>query len=149
MTSNGSRLQRQRGQATLEILISLTVASSLFFWLFELCLFTYTCSVLNEAAQEGVRYAIVHGTSSTNCSGPDSACTNQSPYSNVQTVVTTAASASLHNISAMTVTVNYPNTTAAVGNPVTVLVAYTYIPYLNLPGLANKVTFTSQGQILY
>jgi len=149
MTSHGKVWWREQGQATFEILISLTVALSLFFWLFELCLFTYTCSVLNEAAQEGVRYAIVHGSNSSICSGPDSACTNQSPYSNVQTVVTTAASASLHNISAMTVAVNYPNNTASAGNPVTVQVAYTYIPYLNLPGLANKVTFTSQGQILY
>ncbi len=85
------------GQATLEMLVSLMVALSLVFWLFELCMFTYTCSVLNEAAQEGVRYAIVHGIDSTVCSGPDTACTDQTPYSNVQAVVTAAASASLHN----------------------------------------------------
>ena len=42
------------------------------------------------------------------------------PLSNVQAVVTSAASASLHNLSAMTVTVAYSNSTAAVGNPVTV-----------------------------
>jgi hypothetical protein len=44
------------------MLVSLMVAFSLYFWLFELCMFTYTCSVLNEAAHEGVRYAIMHGT---------------------------------------------------------------------------------------
>jgi hypothetical protein len=139
----------QDGQATLEILLSLMVAFSLVFWLFELCMFTYTCSVLNEAAQEGVRYAIVHGTDSSLCSGPDSTCSNQSPYSNVQAVVTSAASASLHNLSAMTVSVDYANSTAAIGNPVAVKVTYTYVPYLNLPGLANAMTFTSQGQISY
>lgn len=139
----------QDGQATLEILISLLVVYSLVFWLFELCMFTYTCSVLNDAAQEGVRYATMHGTHSSICSGPDSTCTNQSPYSNVQAVVTAAASASLHNISAMTVTVSYANSTAASGNPVAVTVAYTYVPYLNFPGLANVLTFTSQGEILY
>lgn len=141
--------RRRHGQATLETLLSLLVAFSLVFWLFELCMFTYTCSVLNDAAQEGVRYAIVHGVDSTLCSGPDAACTNQSPYSNVQAVVTAAASASLHNLSAMTVTVTYTNGTAAPGNPVAVKVAYTYVPYLNLPGLANSLTFTSQGQILF
>lgn len=139
----------QNGQATLEILISLLVVCSLVFWLFELCMFTYTCNVLNDAAQEGVRYATMHGTHSSICSGPDSTCTNQSPYSNVQAVVTAAASASLHNTSAMTVTVSYANDTAASGNPVTVKVAYTYVPYLNFPGLANVLTFTSQGEILY
>jgi Flp pilus assembly protein TadG len=137
------------GQATVEMLVSLMVAFSLYFWLFELCMFTYTCSVLNEAAHEGVRYAIMHGTDSSNCSGPDTQCTNQTPYSNVQAVVTSAASASLHNMSAMTVTVSYANSTAAIGNPVVVKVAYTYVPYINLLGLVNTVTFTSQGDILY
>jgi Flp pilus assembly protein TadG len=145
----GSRPRQQGGQATLEMLVSLLVAFSLVFWLFELCMFTYTCSVLNDAAQEGVRYAIMHGTDSSICSGPDTACTNQSPYSNVQAVVNAAASASLHNLSAMTVTVSYANSTAAKGNPVAVKVAYTYVPYLNFPGLANALTFTSQGEILY
>ena len=140
---------REDGQATLEMVVSLTVVFSLVFWLFELCMFTYTCSVLNDAAQEGVRYAIMHGTDSSVCSGPDTVCTNQTPYSNVQAVVNAAASASLHNTSAMTVTVSYANSTAATGNPVAVKVAYTYVPYLNFPGLANALTFTSQGQILY
>ena len=144
-----SMARRAHGQATLEMLISLLVATSLVFWLFELCMFTYTCSVLNDAAQEGVRYAILHGVDSSICSGPDTSCANQSPYSNVQAVVAAAASASLHNTSAMTVTVSYANSTAAPGNPVAVKVAYTYVPYINLPGLANVVTFTSQGEILY
>jgi Flp pilus assembly protein TadG len=131
------------------MVVSLTVIFSLVFWLFELCMFTYTCNVLNDAAQEGVRYAIMHGTDSSACSGPDTVCTNQTPYSNVQAVVTAAVSASLHNTSAMTITVSYANSTAAIGNPVAVRVAYTYVPYLNFPGLANALTFTSQGQILY
>jgi hypothetical protein len=49
----------------------------------------------------------------------------------------------------MTVSVDYANSTAAIGNPVAVKVTYTYVPYLNLPGLANAMTFTSQGQISY
>ncbi len=140
---------REEGQASIEMIVSLMVVMSLMFWLFELSMFTYTCSVLNDAAQEGVRYATMHGTDSSVCSGPDAGCTNQSPYSNVQAVVTSAASASLHNLSAMTVTVAYSNSTAAVGNPVTVKVAYTYVPYLTLPGMHNSVTFISQGQIVY
>jgi len=138
----------QDGQATLEMVVILLVMS-LVFWLFELSMFTYTCSVLNSATREGVRYATLHGADSSVCSGPDTTCTDRSPYSNVQAVVTSAASVSLHDLSAMTVTVAYSNNTAAVGNPVTVKVAYIYVPYVNLPGLQNSVTFTSQGQILY
>jgi len=140
--------RNQDGQATLEMVVVLLVMS-LVFWLFELSMFTYTCSVLNSATREGVRYATLHGADSSVCSGPDTTCTDRSPYSNVQAVVTSAASVSLHDLSAMTVTVAYSNNTAAVGNPVTVKVAYIYVPYVNLPGLQNSVTFTSQGQILY
>jgi len=130
-------------------MVVVLLVMSLVFWLFELSMFTYTCSVLNSATREGVRYATLHGADSSVCSGPDTTCTDRSPYSNVQAVVTSAASVSLHDLSAMTVTVAYSNNTAAVGNPVTVKVAYTYVPYVNLPGLQNSVTFTSQGQILY
>jgi Flp pilus assembly protein TadG len=149
LASNVRRTAREQGQATLEIVVSLLVMMSLVFGLFEVCMLTYTCSVLNEAAQEGVRYAIVHGTSSSNCSGPDSGCPDQAPYSNVRAIVSSAASASLHDLTAMSVTVSYSAGTAAVGNPVRVIVVYTYIPYINLPGLHDTVSFSSQGQILY
>jgi Flp pilus assembly protein TadG len=144
----GKRLRCNDGQAIAETAIALVVAISVVFWLFELSMFTYTCSVLNQAAQEGVRYAIMHGTGSSACSGPDSTCTDKSPYSNVKTVVTSAASASLHDTSAMTVTVTY-GSTAAPGNPVTVTVVYTYVPYVNFPGIKNTVTFSSQGRIMF
>ncbi len=147
--TNVHKAGRERGQATLEIVVSLMVIFSLVFGLFEVCMLTYTCSVLSNAAQEGVRYAIVHGTSSSNCSGPDSGCSDQSPYSKVQSVVSTAASASLHDLTAMSVTVSYSAGTAAVGNPVRIVVVYTYIPYVSLPGLHNTLSFSSQGQILY
>jgi Flp pilus assembly protein TadG len=142
-------LRREDGQATIETVVSLTVTFSLVFWLFELCMFAYTCSVLNDAVQVGVRYAIMHGTDSSICSGPDVACTDQSPYANVTAVVTNAASASLHNMTAMTTTVSYANSTAAIGNPVSVVVVYTYVPLLNFPSLAKSLTFSSQGDILF
>jgi Flp pilus assembly protein TadG len=143
------RPKHQDGQASIETIISLTVTFALVFWLFELCMFSYTCSVLNDAVQEGARYAIMHGTDSSICSGPDAVCTDHSPYANVTAVVTTAASASLHNISAMTTTVNYANSTAAIGNPVSVVVVYTYVPLLGFPALTKALTFTSQGNILF
>lgn len=144
-----SESQSESGQASVEMIVSLMTVMMLVFWLFELSMFTYTCSVLNNAAEEGVRYAIVHGTDSSLCSGPDSSCTDQAPYSNVRAVVNSFASASLHDLTAMTVNVSYANNSAGSGNPVSVVVVYNYIPYLNLPGLRNRVTFSSQGQIVY
>ncbi len=146
---NRGKLRHARGQATLELLVTFIVAFSLVFGLFELCMFTYTCSILNDAVEEGVRYAIMHGTDSSQCSGPDAGCVDQSPYANVQSVVTTAASASLHNLSGMTVTVTYANATAAIGNPVSVVVAYNYVPILNFSSLQYALRLTSQAQILF
>jgi Flp pilus assembly protein TadG len=143
------KLRLQRGQATLELLVTFIVAFSLVFSLFELCMFTYTCSILNDAVEEGVRYAIMHGTDSSQCSGPDAGCSDQSPYANVQSVVTNVASASLHNLSGMTVTVTYANSTAAIGNPVSVAVAYNYVPILNFSSLQYALRLSSQGQILF
>ena len=72
MPSSGRpRPGHEEGQASFEMVVSLMVVMSLMFWLFELSMFTYTCSVLNDAAQEGVRYATMHGTDSSVCSGPD------------------------------------------------------------------------------
>ena len=141
-------LRDETGSALIETALSLIVTFLLAFGLFELCMFSYTCIVLNDAAQEGVRYAIMHGTNSSNCSGPDPGCTDSS-YSNVKAVVKTAASASLHDISAMTVNVTYGDATAAPGHPVSVQVVYTYVPYVNFPGLEQTVTFTSQGRTIF
>jgi len=145
----GQEPGHQRGQASLELLITFIVAFSLVFGLFELCMFTYTCSILNDAVEEGVRYAIMHGTDSSQCSGPDAGCADQSPYANVQAVVNNAASASLHNLSGLTVTVTYSNATAAIGNPVSVAVAYNYVPILNFASLQYPLRLSSQGQILF
>jgi Flp pilus assembly protein TadG len=142
------RLQAEDGTALLEMAISLTATFLLAFGLFELCMLTYTCIVLNDAAQEGVRYAIMHGTDSTNCSGPDNGCPDKTD-ANVKNVVTNIASASLHDLSAMTVNVTYGSSTATPGHSVSVKVVYTYVPYVNLPGLQRTMTFTSQGRVLF
>lgn len=142
-------LRCHSGQAMVETAISLVVTITLAFWLFELSMMTYTCIILNDATHEGVRYATLHGTDSTNCSGPDASCTNHTPYSPVQTAVRAVTAISLHNLSAMTITVTYPDATAKPGNRVSVAVAYTYVPYINFPGLRTLLTFTSQGRITY
>ncbi|HZY64190.1 MAG TPA: TadE family protein [Edaphobacter sp.] len=141
-------LQDETASALIETALSLIVTFLLAFGLFELCMFSYTCIVLNDAAQEGVRYAIMHGTNSSNCSGPDNGCTDKS-YDNVKAVVKTAASASLHDVSAMTINVTYGDATAAPGHPVSVSVVYTYVPYVNFPGLERTMTFTSEGRTIF
>lgn len=141
-------LKDKEGSALLETMISLLTAMWLAFGLFELCMFTYTAVVLNYAAGQGVRYAIMHGTDSADCSGPDNSCPDKS-YAYVKSAVISAASACLHNISGMTVTVDYAGNTAKPGSPVTVELVYTYVPYLSLFGLQKTMTFNSQGEIIF
>lgn len=107
----------------------IVVIFSVVFWVFEVGWLTYTHSVMADAANEGVRYAVVH-------SGGD-------PTGTV-TKVKTFAATSLHDISAISVTVNFPNGTATPPNPVEVRVTYTYVPWLT--NYINTPTMTTYAK---
>ncbi|PYX88372.1 MAG: hypothetical protein DMG67_17340, partial [Acidobacteria bacterium] len=64
------------------------------FWIFELGWLMYTYSVMADAANEGVRYSIVH-------SGGDA--------TGAKSKVITFASTSLHNVSALNTSVTFPD----------------------------------------
>jgi Flp pilus assembly protein TadG len=109
------RLHRQRGQALVETALMMWVIITVVFFIFELGWLMYTYSVLADAANEGVRYTIVH-------SGGDPAGT--------QAKVQTFAGASMHNINALSTSVTFPDGSSAPPNRVRVSVTYTYIPAL-------------------
>jgi Flp pilus assembly protein TadG len=111
-----TRLRRQRGQSLLETAMMIVVIFTVVFWIFELGWMMYTYSVMADAANEGVRYAIVH-------SGGDT--------SGTKARVKTFAQTSLHDVSAITTSVTFPDGSAAPPNHVVVTVTYTYIPWLN------------------
>src|SRR5580658_9660376 len=89
-----TRLQRARrqfaaqqsGSILIEFSLSIWILFLLTFLIFEFCMTIYTYSVLSNAAREGVRYAIVHGTDSSLCSGPSTGCSD-STGTNVSNVV--------------------------------------------------------------
>src|SRR6266436_687478 len=110
-----NRWRRQRGQSLLETALMIVVIVTVVFWVFELGWVMYTYSVLADAVNEGVRYAIVH-------SGGDPAGTQER--------VKTFAATSLHDISAISPSVSFPDGSSAPPNRVRVTVTYTYIPYL-------------------
>ena len=111
-----TRFRNQRGQSLVETALMIVVIFLVSFWVFELGWVMYTYTVMADAANEGVRYAIVH-------SGGDVAGT--------QAKVTTVAQASLHNISGMKPpSVTFPDGSAAPPNRVRVTVTYTFVPWL-------------------
>lgn len=136
------------GQAMVETAVSILLTIIVCFWLFEFSMLAYTYSVLNEATHEGVHYAITHGSDSSLCSGPTTGCGDTSA-TNVVNIVKTAAAASLHDMTAMKVTVSYPESSCKPSSLVTVTVAYSYLPYVNLAGLGTSVNMTAQGRIVY
>jgi len=110
-----TRSRHQRGQALLETALMIIVIFMVVFFVFELGWLMYTYSVLADAANEGVRYAIVH-------SGGDP--------SGTQAKVKAFATTSMHDVSAISVSVTSPDGTYAPPNLVRVTVTYIYIPFL-------------------
>jgi hypothetical protein len=62
--------RRGRGQALVEFAIVAPIFFLLLFSIIEFGRYVYTVQVLNNAAREGARYAIVHGAQSLSPTGP-------------------------------------------------------------------------------
>ena len=77
-TKFGARLDRKRqsGQAMVEFMLVVIFVFLLFVAAMQMILLLYAYNTLADAAKEGVRYAIVHGTQNTVCSGPGDPITN-------------------------------------------------------------------------
>ena len=98
---------------------------------------------------EGIRYAVVHGTGSTSCSGPSSGC-GDTGGSNITAVVNSYAAISFHDTSGMTVTPSWPDGTSTPASRVVVTITYSYIPYLQVPGFnAPTMKVTAEGRIVF
>src|SRR5437660_6584283 len=104
--------KRDNGQALVEFALTILFIFLLFIGMLQIIMLMYAYNTLADAAKEGVRYAIVHGTGNTNCSGPgitgQVTCTDPSaPYPKVQQAVLNFAAVSFQNISLNDITVNY------------------------------------------
>jgi len=86
-----------------------------------------------DAAHEGVRYAVVH-------SGGDSSGTSSR--------VSTFAATSLHNISAISTSVTFPDGDATPPHRVRVTVTYTFVPYLSSFVTAPTIHAFSEGRMV-
>ncbi len=121
-----SRFQKVRepesGQAMVEFMLVISVVFILFVSMLQTMILMHSYNTLADAAKEGVRYAIVHGTglSQAYCSGPGNpsvtpalTCTD-STGTKVKTAVTNFAGLSLQSVPASDVTVCYdPNSTSS------------------------------------
>src|ERR1019366_3422011 len=136
--------RRARGQAQVEFALVIVFLMILILSMLELLTLMHTYNVLADAAKEGLRYAIVHGTQNSTPSPPtgQTAClpadidAPAAPpgtlpgYGSVYGVVKTYVQYSLHDMTGITVAVTYPDTANPPANQapnrVQVVVAYPY-----------------------
>ena len=150
LTSAHGRFSSEEGGSMLiEFSLSVWMLLLVTFLIFEFCMAVYTYSVLGDAAREGVRYAIAHGTDSSLCSGPSSGC-GDSSGANIISVVQGYAAVSFHNTAGMTVTPSWPDGTSTPSSRVIVTIHYPYVSYLSLPGFSSPtMQITAEGRIVF
>ena len=132
----------------------------LFVSILQMILLMYAYTTLANAAKEGVRYAIVHGTGNTTCSGPGTTgppvvtCPDLTGSLYVIPAVTNFAALSFQNIQASDVTVDYnPNSAngSACNVPgclVRVTVSHTYQPLFGLGWPSITLNAAADGRIM-
>ncbi len=126
-----------RGQAAVELVLSLFFLVVLVLSVLEIVVLFYTYTIIADAAKEGVRYAIVHGSGNSSASGPanDDAA--------VIAVVNNFA-----NYSGMTVHVNYLDSSNVAPSRVQVTVSYPYVPLFGLGWSLPTIHAAAQGRIM-
>jgi Flp pilus assembly protein TadG len=112
------RRSRESGQSVIETSLTIVIIFTVVFWMFEVGWLVYTYSVMADAANEGVRHAIVR-------SGGDAG-------GGTQTTVKNFASASLHDTSSILVDVTPPDGDYIPPHRVRVKVSYAYVPWLSV-----------------
>jgi Flp pilus assembly protein TadG len=136
----GSDFRRdERGTLLVEFTITILTVLVVIFMTVELCSAVYTYVVLSEAANEGVRYAIVHS----------------SDESLTERTVRNYAAYSLHDMSGtkLSVRITYPadpNCTIPGAPPckVQISVSYPYLPYLNFMNSMPTMRAYAEGRLV-
>jgi len=156
-----SRKKRnEKGQAAVEFALTIVLVFFFIIAIIELVMFIYTYNVVAEAAKEGVRYAIVHGSGNTSASGPTcpANCAAITGDASAGGVVKTYAQFAFHDTSGtnMTVTADYNpsganGATACNKSPclVRVTIAYPYRPFFGLSWPTVTVYAAAQGRIVF
>jgi len=152
------------GQASVEFILTMSFLVFLVVAIFELAIFIYTYSVLADAAKEGVRYAIVHGTNSSASSGPSSGTATSPPCTSANATTGSSVSAvigqvrnfaglSFHNNSSSNTNLNiyvcYLDGDNKLNSQVEVAVSYAYQPVFGLRWPTVTVFANSNGRIVF
>lgn len=137
----------------------------LFVAMMQLILMMSAYNTLADAAKEGVRYAIVHGTGNSNCSGPGNptsnpiiTCGDPTGSTNVKPVVTNFAGLSFQNVTNVTIDYDpngantasprYGQACSAPGCMVKITVSHAYTPLFGLGWPSVTISAAASGRIM-
>jgi Flp pilus assembly protein TadG len=137
------------GSVLVETSIAYMLGMAMILGIIELAMMCYTFGVVSEAARAGVHYASIHGTDSSNCSGPTTGCGDLTA-AHVVTQVTAFAATFTKSATPMTVTVTYPDAGGSTApSRVEVAVSYTYHPLFGISAIGHVFHVAEQGRIAY
>lgn len=141
----------EHGQAIVEFALVATFLVVLVVSILEMSLFLYNYAVLTDAAKEGVRYAIVHGSSTGNVvsGNPDNPGCKTAASGGLLSTVQAYAAASLHSTSSMNVYSCYLDGNSNPGSGVQVNVSYLYSPLFLTNWARVTISATSVGRIQF
>ena len=136
--TRGELAARDDGTSTLEFALAAMLVFTLLFGIIELSGALYSYVVLSHAADEALRYAIVH-------SGDGGALP-----ANTTAQVMSQVSISFHDTSGLSVTVAAPDGSFLPPNRISVSLTYPFVPYLGI-FMPNPPTMTAsaQGRMVY
>jgi Flp pilus assembly protein TadG len=119
------------------------------FFVLEIGRMLLVYTAIANAAREGVRYAIVHGSSRSTGSAQNNASGPSSNPAQVVTVIDNFAGTGALNTSRLVISVTYPGSSNAPGQTVNVSVVYPYDPFVTYFPATLRLGSASQGVIQY
>jgi Flp pilus assembly protein TadG len=139
----------ESGSAAVETALSFIMMMTLVLGIVGFAMMVYTYSVYQDAARYGVRYAVVHGSDNSTCSGPTTGCSDPTG-GHVVDAIRTYARPYAAAISGMNIQVSYPDSGGCTPpSRVIVTITYTYTPLFSVLPKGLVFQTSSQGRIVY
>lgn len=137
------------GQALVEFSLVALLTTLMLLFVVEMGRTLLVYAAIANAAREGVRYAIVHGSTRPAGSAQTDASGPSSNPAQVLTVVNNFAGTAPVTTSRLVISVTYPNASNAPGEPVKVSVVYPYDPLVTYFPATLRLGSAAQGIIQF
>jgi Flp pilus assembly protein TadG len=147
--SEDSGAAPRSGQTLLEFSVSAFLTAMVLLFVVETGRMLLVYAAVANAAREGVRYAMVHGSSRATGSAQDDASGPSGNPAQVLTVIHNFAGIAPLTIGLLVVNVTYPGSSNAPGQTVNVSVVYPYNPLITYFPSTIRLGSSSQGVIQF